>query len=464
MNTPAHPAAPAPRPPHAGPDILDIPGTRFAALISEVADTTGLVGDPDDDPDPMPVPGMEDTDRYMPWGWDDRLPYELIGLVGSDEVTAQNKLFNVLTCYGAGPRLTLADRPQPDPARALAQLREAAEWAERQAVPAWFMEQITDMKYFYFAVSVVILSRDGRRVNRLVHKEACHTRLAPADRNGRVRWVYYADWRRPRRAPVERLPLLDPQDPLTDLRERMGLAPGRDGRTRPRPERSRKYAFITRFPTAGCQYYPTPYWSAMLRGGSYDEKRLISTAKRAKLRNHTSVKYLVEVEQGYWGRICREEFITEPRLQKERIRREKENIRDFVAGVENSGKVWISSYYVNPDGQEVHDVRVTRIDTAKEGGDWNEDVQAAANTVCYADNIHPNLVGATPGKSQMNNSGSDKRELFTMKQALETAWRYFLLRPLRLALSYNGWDCVETEVPLIQLTTLDRHADAALTT
>ena len=60
------------------------------------------------------------------------------------------------------------------------------------------------------------------------------------------------------------------------------------------------------------------------------------------------------------------------------------------------------------------------VDTSKAGSEYNDDVAEAANVLCYDDNVHPNLAGASPGKSQMNNSGSDKRELFTMKQALET--------------------------------------------
>ena len=198
----------------------------------------------------------------------------------------------------------------------------------------------------------------------------------------------------------------------------------------------------------------------MLRGGSYDEKRLISTGKRAKLRNTTSVKYQIEIERSYWERICLEENITDPVKMQERVKKERENIKKFVCGVENSGKAWISGYYVNPDGHEVRDIRIVNIEGQKEGGDWNEDVQAAANTICYADNVHPNLVGAVPGKSQTNNSGSDKRELFVMKQALEIAFHDLLLLPLNVVCWFNGWTDIVPTVPMIQLTTLDEHKDA----
>lgn len=460
-------------------EIYTVKPTDFRASTADVADTTGVFDD-EEIVHTLPVPGFPGED-YVPWGVDDQLPYELIHLVGGDEVTSQNKLFNVLTCYGAGlrfapikddvpqssdspahpstpPALFPSNQQGTDAAEAL---RAARAWAIRQNLPTYFLEQTTDMKYFFFSVAVIILSKDGTQINRIRHKEACYCRLGKADKNGHIPYVYYANWRRHQAyvGTIEKITLLDERDPLTDLMQRMGREPLADGKVH-KPQSVRKFAMLMRFPTAGCQYYPVPYWSAVLRGGSYDEKRLISVGKRAKLRNHTSVKYQVEIEQNYWAKICKEEYITDREEQAKRIRKEKENIRDFIAGLENSDKVWISSFYIDLNGHEHHDVKITKIDTGKEGGDWSEDVQAASNTICYADNVHPNLVGAVPGKSQSNNSGSDKRELFTMKQALEIAFHDILLLPLRLVCAYNGWEGIEPTVPMIQLTTLDEHTDS----
>ena len=75
--------------------------------------------------------------------------------------------------------------------------------------------------------------------------------------------------------------------------------------------------------------------------------------------------------------------------------------------------------------------------------------------------VHPNMVGAVPGKSQMNNSGSDKRELFTLKQALEKAFHAVMEVPYHVIMHYNGWDeKFAIDVPIIQLTTLDKNKDA----
>lgn len=97
----------------------------------------------------------------------------------------------------------------------------------------------------------------------------------------------------------------------------------------------------------------------------------------------------------------------------------------------------------------------------KEGGDWSDDTSEAANTLCFAMGVHPNLIGATPGKSQMNNSGSDKRELFTLKQSMEKPTQDIMLKPYHVILHFNGWDDKLTvTVPMLQLTTLDENKDA----
>lgn len=431
-------------------DVLSIAPGGVAAVITEVESTTGVFDTVVGAQRAQTVPGRP-GERYIPFGGDDQLPYELKRLIDGDEVTAQCLHFNVTALYGAGVEI-------------VPHVAEAEAWMRRQAVPQYVLEQATDMQLYFFAVSVIILSADGKRINRVVHKEAPYCRFAEADKYGNIPYVYYANWHagRPKPEEIERIALLDLRDPLGDLRVRMGTEPDpRTGRRRT-PGRERKFAVVARFPTAGCQYYPVPYWSSILRGGSYDEKRLISVGKRAKLRNHTSVKYHVEIQRGYYDRICQEEGITDPVKQQERVRREKENIRNFLSGLENSDKVWISMFYRDPDGNEVHDVKISLIDGKKEGGEWAEDVQAAANTICFAFGVHPNMVGAVPGKSQMNNSGSDKRELYTMKQAVLIPMKHILLTALRLCFDYNAFGA-KPVLPMVQLTTLDEHRDAKIT-
>lgn len=403
-----------------------------------------------------PVPGYPDM-KYMPFGFDDMLPFRLLDTVGKDEVISQNLFFNILTAYGSGIRYmdTATGRPSADP--------EIRKFLLSNSVNEFFLEQCTDMKHFFFSVAVLILNRARSKIVEIRHKDACYCRFEKADRSGRIRHVFFANWRKPsslERKDVEMLTLLDEKNPLGNLEALLGLAPGRDGETRLRTNEF-KFAVVMRFPTPGQRYYPSPYYMSLFRGDWYDMKRLIGRGKKAKIRNHSSVKFQVEVHRDYWTNILAEENIVDPEEQKARIKKEKQDIRNFVSGVHNSGKVWISGYYIDSYGKEQRMVRINLIDSGKEGGDWAEDIQETSNMICYGMNIHPNLVGATPGKSQSNNSGSDKRELFTLKQSLETAFRDMLMKFHEVVIFFNGWqDKVRPEVPIVLLTTLDKKTDA----
>lgn len=424
------------------------------SCIVETVTDSATVFDEDFHGNAMLIPGTKD--RYIPFGVDDQLPYEIIHHIGRDEIMSQNKFFNVLTCYASGLNYTeyATDKPTRNP--------EIRKFVMRNSLPSFFLEQCTDMKYFFFSVDVVIVSKDRKQIVQIRHKEACYCRFEEADKNGKINHIFYGDFREstPNIDKLEKIRLLDFRDPLGELMVLMGREPGKDGKCEVRTNEY-KFAIVSKFPTPGLQYYPVPYYTSIFRGHWYDIKQLIGIGKKAKLRNSSSIKYHVEVHKDYWEQICSAENIYDPEERKKRIAKEYENIKEFISGIDNHGKLWVSGFYQNPDGKEVSMVKINLIDSSKEGGDWTDDIQESSNTICYADNIHPNLVGATPGKSQTNNSGSDKRELFTLKQSLEKAPHDILCTVHNVVIAFNGWDdVVYPDIPLIMLTTLDQKNDA----
>lgn len=397
--------------------------------------------------------------EYVCWGFDNALPFALIDLIGRDEVMAANKHFNVLTAYGSGLRFNDPATGQPTTNK------EVKDFIRANAMPRYFLEQCTDIKYFFFCVSVLILNKAGNKIVNIRHKDACYCRFEKADKHGRVNRVFFADFENSgniTKDNYEALPLLDEYDPLGDLRTRLGLQPGANGQKQ-KPTTDRKFAIVCKFPTAGNRYYPIPYYAAVFRGYWYAIKQLVGLGKKTKIKNHSGIRYLVQINDRFWQELFKREKITDEAARQARIVKEKENINKFLSGVENNGKTLYSGYYVDPDGHEVQMVKVSVIDTKTEGGDWAEDVQEAANMLCYADNIHPNLIGATPGKGGQNNSGSDKRELFTLKQSLEIAYHDLMKQPLETVCAFNQWD-VDIDIPMITLTTLDTHKDAVAVT
>jgi hypothetical protein len=65
-----------------------------------------------------------------------------------------------------------------------------------------------------------------------------------------------------------------------------------------------------------------------------------------------------------------------------------------------------------------------------------------------------------PGNSSVNNSGSDKRELYTIAQALQKPYHDILFTVHNIIIRFNDWTGVRPDCPFIQLTTLDEHTDA----
>ena len=427
-------------------------------VLSDYTASTADIFDEDDSAiSPVRVTVGNRTFEYLPYGLDNMLPFKIRAEVKKNMILSQNLLFNILTCYGQGIRFFDKESGEPTDDDAINR------FYMENSLDRFFLEQATDMKTHYFCVSVVILNNAGSKILQIRHKEACYTRFARLVGESDYNYIIYANWKDeayPKK--IEVIRLLDYINPLADLKAHMGQAPDfMTGTMRKKWKGEKKFAIVSRFPTPGNPRYPFAYWNSVFKDTWADIYKMIGIGKAAKLRNHTSLKYHVELHDEYMERLCDNENISDPEERKKRIDQEYRQIRDFLTGVANSDKLWVSNYWVDPNGKDNHMVQINQIDQKKEGGDWADDIQEASNIQCYAMNVHPNLVGATPGKSQMNNSGSDKRELFTMKQALEKAYHDMMIIPFNVLLYFNGWyKKVKVDVPMITLTTLDENKDA----
>lgn len=391
--------------------------------------------------------------KYVQWGDDDMLPYELQNRNHANMVISQCMLFNTEVCYGQG--LQFIDRKTEERAAD----KKIRDFCMHNSLHLQFLAQASDMKEFYFSVLVISLSRDGKKIVRLRHRKACDCRFTLKNKKGKIEYVLVGDFSQSVPERVEVIPLLDDTDPLGDLEIRMGKAFDPDtGKTR-EPTKESKFAIRCMVPYMGNGYYPVPHYTSIYQDYWYDIYRLIGSGKRAMIKNTSAPRWQVEVHRNYWQNVCNEEGITDPKKRKERIKQERDNITEFCTNPKNAGKTWVTTYDMSLDGKEVRMVRIYNLMAGgkKEGGDWSDDIQEASNSLCFAMGVHPNMVGAVPGKSQMNNSGSDKRELFDLKQSLEKVFHDIMEVPYHLMLHYNGLDEQFTvRVPVINLVTLDK--------
>ena len=386
--------------------------------------------------------------KFMPWGADNEMPYKILDLIESDETLATCQMFNAEVCFGSG---LVYDTTEANNKTRL----QVDDFCMDNDLAYYFLGVCQDFKHFAFCVSVIILNGDGSKIVRVLRKEACYCRFAEADKNGHIPYILYANWRKTNyRDSIEKIELLDMMSPWDDLRQRI----------KEKKSKVRKFAVVSRVPTPDSTYYPIPYYAALFKGNWYNIKKLIGMAKEAKLKNSAPIKYHIEIANRFWDGIFKAEAITDRKKQQERVVEEKEKIINFLTGMENSGKVLFSTFYVSPDGHEQHDVVINKVETDKEGGDWSTDIIEAVNMFCFTMRVHSNLVGSVPGKSQSNNSGSDKRELYTIAQALQKPYHDLLFTVHRIIIRYNGWTGVRPDCPFIMLSTLDENRDAKLVT
>ncbi len=124
-----------------------------------------------------------DTHSYMPWGATNQMPFDIIDLIESDETLATCQMFNAEVCYGAGLVYDCAQT-------SVSVKSEVEDFSLDNDLASYFLGVCQDFKHFAFAVSVIILNDEGTKIVRLVRKEACYCRFAPADNNAEAH-VYF---------------------------------------------------------------------------------------------------------------------------------------------------------------------------------------------------------------------------------------------------------------------------------
>ena len=216
-----------------GSAIMNVSGADAGSPAESYRDSSVLVDDFDDDIQlqPLEIGGVRYD--YLPYGGDDQLPWDVMNCLGKNMVTSQCQLFNVQACYGQGVRFIDRDTREDtqDP--------EIRKFCLRNSLHELYLEQATDMKYFFLTVTRIVLSRDHSRIVQVRHMETCFCRFARKGGNQRFDWILYGDWRKKSFSTfkVQPVPLLDFYDPLGDLMVRMGKEPDpATGVNRPAPK------------------------------------------------------------------------------------------------------------------------------------------------------------------------------------------------------------------------------------
>ena len=111
---------------------------------------------------------INDKMKYIPWGGDNQMPYNIIDFIESDETMSTCQMFNAEVCYGSGLVY--------DTELATAQVQaQVDDFMLDNDLASYFLGVYQDFKHFGFCVSVIILNEDA---SRIVRKQACYSTIS----------------------------------------------------------------------------------------------------------------------------------------------------------------------------------------------------------------------------------------------------------------------------------------------
>ena len=142
--------------------VVTIPGTNKSAAFTS---KTSEVFKEEHNIAPIII---NDKMKYIPWGGDNQMPYNIINLIESDETMSTCQMFNAEVCYGSGLVY--------DTELATAQVQaQVDDFMLDNDLASYFLGVCQDFKHFGFCVSVIILNEDASRIVRIVRKQACYS-------------------------------------------------------------------------------------------------------------------------------------------------------------------------------------------------------------------------------------------------------------------------------------------------
>ncbi len=312
-------------------------------------------------------------------------------------------------------------------------------------------------------VQYIFNQEDQPKLVRVKALETTCSRISIIDKQtGKSEWHgYSAEWHKGTPTDLEVTPLLSRVSPMRDLKERMGMIPGTDGKVKLGKERT--FVHNLRISSPGRFYYGKPYWWSVFASGWYDFASAIPMYKKSLIKNQMAIKHVVYIKETFWNDLYQQKHIAMNDVEKMASARKEflKNLEEYLAGEENAGRSFVSHFrYDKLKSFLDKDIIIETLKDEQVGGEYIEDSEEVSNTICYAMGVHPSIIGASPGKSKSIN-GTEARELYLIEQASMKRFQDLTLAPLYAAKAMNKWpNDIYFSVVNTQLVTLDKGSGA----
>lgn len=402
--------------------------------------------------------------NVVAWGKDNLLPQRIIELVKKSTDLSSALAFNVDVAYGGGVCVVKKVKGEDGKIKWVevdpSDHEKVKTFLDANNVNAFLKEQLTDLYWFGNTFCEFVFPKGKDEIRLLKHREAAFSRLFKKDKKGALtRHAYSQKWDEANPQPLNTT-VLDARRPLFDMKVRLGSETDINNSGHYKKMQGRRFVMVTADASPAAPYYKRPSWYSVFDSGWYDIAVQIPVIKRAILENQLRIKYIVEIDNKYYNKIAEKQKITEEAKYNEMVDAEKKKISDWLKKSKGDA-IFFSEKEFQPTKNGGYDefshIKVTVVDTKKQGGEYIKDTEEASNILYNALKVHPSIVGIAPGKSA-SLSGSDKRELFIMKQVLSKADRDRITAIFDLIKEVNDWPKdIYLRIKDIELTTLDKN-------
>lgn len=401
---------------------------------------------------------LESNDyRVAPWGFQNLLPQEIMSASEKVEIIGTNCDFNARVCYGNGPKLARLIRDEKtNKIIDYFEVNEGKEydWFIANNVPQLVLEMLTDLSYFANAFPCFVFDKEFTEIKRVLHKESIFARWG-LDKRDQIKWLLYSSkWDKspgsiPDKADIQKSYVIDEYDAIRDIETQM------------KAKAYRRVCMALYLPSPGRPYYSYPNWYSIFRSGWYDQIRSIPELKKAILKYNLGIRSIIYVSDKYFQAKEQQAGISPDDIEARKKLRDKiaKELNDFAVGADNQGKSMTVLKEMTGNGSaEEKYITIETIKNEIKEGEFLTDYETVANIISYAMEVHPSLIGATPGKNSNSLSGSNIREIYLMKQAQMRPFIDLVLRPFSIVKNINGWDKdISVVLPEYIFTTLDQN-------
>lgn len=408
----------------------------------------------------------------------EQIDYEAAGIWLKDRIrTLQSEMEGtpVNTAFGAQPpRL-------PNHSEEIKQLEaDYKEWErtwkklktflQNNNIPKWLLEVSSDLAYFWNWYPTLDLNIGlpsapwDPEIVGIGHLEATCTRKGVMNTFGEIPYCVYSrafgeqddmpvntediDEYRKQRI----IPALDPDYAVKQLREKVAKQ-----QTNVLARRTTRYVLPMRMPTPGKPYYAMPTWYSIFKSGIYYYLLAMLNQRATRLKNGTMFSRIIHLNEAYVRYMCDQADATgDPEKELEVYNALVGQLKYWFRNPDNNGKPLVAMTKTI-EGKTVKWVEVEVVEPPKGDANLKDDIAEIANVILYAMGIHPQTVGALPGKDKVA-SGSEARELSTLQQLDMFAQKVMLMSPFYIIKAFNKWDeKLFFDIPMHVLTTLDKN-------